>query len=604
MGCPPEAKPKLLVFVDEIELQKVEPDYTEGWALDGRIAYCHSGYYRHAQKVAITQEAQETSFELHEASGRMVIRRPVEAETTAFGTYYKMDFSDVTTAGSYYLKIDDRMTPVFVIDEEPYSSSIWKSINFLRMLRCGEDVEGVHSPCHLNCYTSNADGRLLPNHGGWHDAGDVSQFEICTAEMAHAICDLAEKYLNKDQVLAGRLLQEARVGLNWLFRTRFGDGSRALAVYYSIWRKNIIRNSDVLNPRPDSALNNVAENGPFENFLASAAEAKAAVMFRDTDEVFAGWCLRSAAEDFAFAVEGYAKGYFTRRWGLTPEAQLFGAGALAAAELYRATGDEAYLAKGNDFAEIILKCQQSTYPDWEKQLRGFFWEDQNHTRLLTYEHRGHEQSPVHGLVKLCEVAPNYPCVEKWKQCLRLYGEYVLATCHAADPYGMLPAQVYDTEKIDLTRFTVPASYGTPEQVMENLKRQIRQGIRLDDNVYLRRFPIAIQRRGFHATLLSKTKAVSSIARLLGNEELRQVAINQLEWALGKNPFESSTMYGEGHNYHPLYVAFSQQMVGSLPVGIKTLDEHDAPYWPVINNAVYKEIWGHTTGKFLWVLADL
>jgi hypothetical protein len=373
---------------------------------------------------------------------------------------------------------------------------------------------------------------------------------------------------------------------------------------YSIWRKNIIRNSDVLNPRPDNALNNVAENGPFENFLASAAEAKAAFMFKDTDKVFAGWCLRSAAEDFAFAVEGYAKGYFTRRWGMTPDAQLFGAGALASAELYRATRDENYLAKGNDFADIVLKCQQSTYPDWEKPLRGFFWEDQAHTKLLTYEHRGHEQTPIHGLVKLCEVAPDYPCVEKWKQGLRLYAEYILATCHASDPYGMLPAQVYDTEKIDLSRFTVPASYGTPEQVMENLKRQIRQGIRLDEFVYLRRFPIAIQRRGFHATLLSKTKAVSAIARLLGNEELRQVAINQLEWVLGKNPFESSTMYGEGHNYHPLYVAFSLQMVGSLPVGIKTLDDHDAPYWPVINNAVYKEIWGHTTGKFLWVLADL
>jgi len=46
------------------------------------------------------------------------------------------------------------------------------------------------------------------------------------------------------------------------------------------------------------------------------------------------------------------------------------------------------------------------------------------------------------------------------------------------------------------------------------------------------------------------------------------------------------------------------MVGALPVGIRTYEDFDAPYWPTINNAVYKEIWGHTTGKFLWVLADL
>ena len=73
---------------------------------------------------------------------------------------------------------------------------------------------------------------------------------------------------------------------------------------------------------------------------------------------------------------------------------------------------------------------------------------------------------------------------------------------------------------------------------------------------------------------------------------------------GKNPFASSTMYGCGYNYHPLYVAFSRQMVGALPVGIMTKGDNDTPYWPVRDHAVFKEIWGHTSGKYLWVLADL
>ncbi|MFA7131549.1 MAG: glycoside hydrolase, family 9 protein, partial [Bacilli bacterium] len=105
-------------------------------------------------------------------------------------------------------------------------------------------------------------------------------------------------------------------------------------------------------------------------------------------------------------------------------------------------------------------------------------------------------------------------------------------------------------------------------------------------------------------LLSKAKALSFIAWYLNDFHLRQMAIAQIEWLLGKNPFASSTMYGEGENYHPLYVAFSRQLIGALPVGIKTKEESDEPYWPVGNNAVYKEVWGHTTGKFLWVLADI
>jgi hypothetical protein len=64
------------------------------------------------------------------------------------------------------------------------------------------------------------------------------------------------------------------------------------------------------------------------------------------------------------------------------------------------------------------------------------------------------------------------------------------------------------------------------------------------------------------------------------------------------------MYGEGYNYHPLYVALSKEIVGALPVDIKTSGDEALPYWPTYNNAVFKEILGHTTGKYLWVLADL
>ena len=135
-------------------------------------------------------------------------------------------------------------------------------------------------------------------------------------------------------------------------------------------------------------------------------------------------------------------------------------------------------------------------------------------------------------------------------------------------------------------------------------KQIEKGIKLADGVYLRRFPIAIQRRGFHATMLSKAKGVSMVANALNDKKLKQIVIDQFEWVLGKNPFASSTMYGEGYNYHPLYVAFSRQMVGALPVGIMTSGDEDLPYWPTRNNAVYKEIWGHTTGKYLWALSDV
>ena len=59
-----------------------------------------------------------------------------------------------------------------------------------------------------------------------------------------------------------------------------------------------------------------------------------------------------------------------------------------------------------------------------------------------------------------------------------------------------------------------------------------------------------------------------------------------------------------NNYHPLYVAFTPQLLGALPVGIMTKGDCDAPYWPQATQAVYKEVWGHTTGKYLSILAEI
>lgn len=603
MGCPPEGTPLLKMFIDDIRLETVEPDHELGWELDDRIAYCHSGYFPKSQKMAVTQKAMAQAFYIYNEQQELVFTGTVKPVQNDLGTFATMDFTALEKPGKYFLKIDDRKTPLFSIDSNPYASAIWKSMNFLRMLRCGEDVPEVHSPCHLHHYCRHQDGRMVPTFGGWHDAGDVSQFEICTAEMAQAILELSETVKSKDQALYERLLEEAKVGINWLLRTRFADGYRALAVLYSIWRKNETK-PDTFSPENPIYKTNVAENGPFENFLAASAEAVAARVFKEEDRVFADWCRRCAMEDFRFGAEGYKQGLYTKRWGKGPEPQVCGAGAIAAAELFILTGDEEYLRFGDDYASIILSCQQKDYPAWEKPLRGFFYEDPEHTKLLTYEHRGHEQTPVQGLIRLLNVAPLHPHASRWMEGVRLYAEYILKTKDVSAPYDLLPAHVYEAEKLNMTRFTIPEEYGTTEEGFTTFQRQIKQGIRLSETAYLRRFPIAIQRRGFHATLLSKTKAVSMMARILKSEELKQTAINQLEWILGKNPFASSTMYGEGHNFHPLYVAFSRQLVGALPVGIETLGDADVPYWPVINHSVYKEIWGHTTGKFLWVLADL
>ncbi|HNZ50690.1 MAG TPA: glycoside hydrolase family 9 protein, partial [Bacilli bacterium] len=604
MGCPPEANPEVAFYFSNIVLEQVSPDYDFGWDLEERIAYCHSGYFLDAEKKALVAASQASSFKLLNEQNEIVFSQPGRLIDNEYGQFWEFDFSTVQKPGLYKIQTGNKETALFPISSFPYREALWKSVHFLKSLRCGCEIKGVHSACHLTHHTIHPlDGRLIGDWGGWHDAGDVSQFAICTAEIVHALLDCAEKLGQHDEELSEMLLDEARHGANWLLKTHFGDGYRSLAVLYSIWTSNQIKSADLLKMETPTTIKNVAENGPFENFLASAALSACAKMFQKRDDIFAHYCLRIAKADFAFGVEGLKKGLFTRRWGRGPLAQVSGALVLAASQLYELTKDEKYLDVAVLSAQEVMDCQEVNLPNWQKPLRGFFYEDSDHKHYLSYEHRGHEQSPITGIIKLMAVAPHHPQFSKWKQTVTLYQEYIEKTKDFILPYGLLPAHIYEKDKINLDRFTLP-NRDLLDSYLRQLHEQIETGIALDDEVFLRRFPIAIQRRGFHATLLSKTKAVSAISQSLNSARMRQVAINQVEWILGKNPFATSTMYGEGYNYHPLYVAFSQQLLGALPVGIKTKGSADVPYWPLVNNAVYKEVWGHTTAKFLWVLADL
>jgi hypothetical protein len=76
-------------------------------------------------------------------------------------------------------------------------------------------------------------------------------------------------------------------------------------------------------------------------------------------------------------------------------------------------------------------------------------------------------------------------------------------------------------------------------------------------------------RGNFGTLLPEAQALANAADLRGDLASAQLATQQLEWIIGKNPFAASTMWGEGYDFTPLYSPSSGEIVGSLPVGIQT-----------------------------------
>ena len=212
--------------------------------------------------------------------------------------------------------------------------------------------------------------------------------------MAHAILDLAEVIDNSEY--KELLKEEARVGLNWLLRTRLGNGKRVMGVTYSIWRENVHKTDNHnLNPMK-------VEEGAFENFIASSAEAQGYKSFKDEDEIFAAWCLRCAIDDYQNALRELKENIYTPRWGKVPESQVYGEAVLTSVLLYQITNNEEYLNNAIKFSKIVMACQQKELPNWDIPVRGFFYENRDHLTNLVFEHRGHFDAPIYGLTKLCE----------------------------------------------------------------------------------------------------------------------------------------------------------------------------------------------------------
>jgi len=584
-GNEPEAGDTVSFDIDHLELQRVEPDHYEGWNVaPGRISFSHTGYPVGSAKTAIASDMKSGKFEvIRQETGETALSKEVRSAQTRLGRFQVLDFSELREPGTYMIRAGDRNTPPFRIDDNPWRDTIWKVINFFYVLRCGDDIPGSHRICHRD-WQGTHNGETIGINGGWHDAGDLSQASSNTAEAVHAMMSLAERLraTGRDRELSARLIKEARWGLDWLLKTNFGDGYRITWATMDFWTNGVIGDMDDVSFE--------ATNNAWDNFFASSAEAIAARVLESEDPDRAQYSLRTAKRDWQFAVE--KTDVPDKRVSVLEVAS---AGALASLELFRATGEAKYADKAAELAQVIVNSQRRTFvPDWEVPLAGFFYTGPDHRRMLHFLHRGYEQAPIVVLSDLCNSFPEHKDWMKWYSAVALHSEYYLKRlAQFSEPYGMMPNGVYADDEYQQA----------PKDRSEAYRAQVLKGIAIGPHHYLRIFPVWFDFTGNNAVILAQAKALAAAAHLRFDQAGADLAQKQLEWIVGRNPFSSSVMYGEGHDYHPQY-AISGDIVGSLPVGIHTRGANDLPYWPGSNCFAYKEVWVHPAARWLWLMRDL
>ncbi len=597
----------MIYYIDKIELQQIEdPEIVSGWIPgNNRVVYSTTGYMSGDKKTALVnmdKSLHNNSFQLiNSENNQVVFTGQLKKEITSIGEFDVMDFSSFNEAGLYKLKVGNTETQPFQIGEKIWENSQWRILNYIFCQRCGYPVPGIHGTCHTDL-CSKHNGKMISYGGGWHDAGDLSQQTLQTGDVTFALLESYNKLKDRNPLLAARMLEEAEWGLEFILRNRYGDSYRATSVGLIIWLDGIFNTLDDI-----SSVR--VHNSAFDNFLFSGYEAYAAMTI-DRDPMLQSYLQRVAKEDFEFALKRHAKvGYgefihFYEHSYNTSESQYMATISWAASMLYKLTKDTYYAQKAAEYIRFTLDCQRKEPLGDKDKTKGFFYRDKLRKSIVHYNHQSREQIYMQAMTLLCETQPRHDDYPKWVESIRLYGDYLKGLMQYTAPYGMIPSGVYHVDEAKDTQSFQRSHLFVGDEVKDDYVIQVKKGVQLDNEHYLKRFPVWFSIfNGNTAVHLSTGKAAAICGNFLKDEELLQIGREQLYWTVGKNPFGQSLIYGEGYNYPQMDSFSSGEIVGEIPVGIRTLGNEDFPYWPQTNNATYKEVWITSAGKWLTLIAE-
>jgi hypothetical protein len=470
--------------------------------------------------------------------------------------------------------------------------------------RCGYPVPGKHGVCHadLNCDYKD---KIFPVNGGWHDAADMSQQALQTGEIAYSIMEMANRAKEKNDIdLYNRLMEESLWGIDFIMKTRVGDGYRFLTWGTNLWTDGLIGTIDDSGRRKGTI-----DNGGFENLLFSGIEAYASMSI-EHDQMLKTNLKKIAKEDFGYAIKQIEElsydGVISKSHGhanMTSQSQYMATLSWAASMLYKLTGEKYYADKAAEFIKYVIQCQRAEPLNDKSMTRGFFYRDLTKKSIVHYTHQSRDYVYMQALTELCKTQPDNPDYKTWENSIRLYGGYLKNVMQYVTPYGMIPSGIYNKNEIKDSVNFYKVQVWINSGAGKDFKEQLDNGVKLDEEHYLRVFPVWFSFKGNTAVQLATGKAAALCGKFLNDKELINIAEQQLFWVVGKNPFGQSLIWGEGSNYAQQYTALPGEMVGEIPVGMQSRFNEDTPYWPQFNTATYKEVWGSSASKWFSLISE-
>lgn len=324
------------------------------------------GFYPWESKSAVVMsndELKQKEFFIADESGKTIFRGKTgqdhDRDFSGFRHHYLLDFSSLDQPGTYHLWVGSESSLPFSIGNDLYNSIPDTLLRFFAVQRCGETSPLLHGPCHLLDGTrikeAPEDTLKLDLTGGWHDAADYIKFLLTTSFSSYMLLLTDELF---PQSISDRngdglsdALEEARIGLEWMMKMHYNPDRLLTQVqdhrdHLPVWRLPDF--DPMVADRPAYYRPSRAQCGTF-----AAAMAIGKVVFsRAGEDSFATLCLQHAREVYLLGKSDLPDGSTgpdSMYYDKTAEDNM----ALAAVELFRATGDSSYLVEAKEWARNI-----------------------------------------------------------------------------------------------------------------------------------------------------------------------------------------------------------------------------------------------------------
>ena len=270
------------------------------------------------------------------------------------------DFSSVRARGKYQLETAGLTSDLIPVAADAYAAALRLTMRGYYGQRCGCAVDlgngYKHPPCHGDGAYHASSGKIgtLPNHGGWHDAGDYGRYVVNSGISTGTLLWAWELYPTAVRGLSLAIpesggktpdfLAEIRWNLEWMLQMQDSDGG--------VWHKQTSeRFCAFIMPQDDKLTSYVIGTGsaPYKSTGATADLASvmaiAARCYGSYDAAFAERCLAAARQAWSWAV-GHPDVQFENPPGVLTggygDRDLPDEIAWASAELWRTTGDFQY----------------------------------------------------------------------------------------------------------------------------------------------------------------------------------------------------------------------------------------------------------------------